>query len=262
MLVCTRTLDQEVELQDEEGEIIAVVKIVGVSGKKVRLGIEAASEIKIYRDEVADQIREQQGEQIVKIDPNIRCFKLKPRAVELFMAYSDAAREARNARIKFAEEFLVAQGVPEDVAKAGLYPRSFNAAFPKEVCKHAPKLFNRPDKNGYCQLKGTLKITKQFERDLKQIKIPKVHDYLPTLNVGQMWFMGTHMLSVVVGAYGPHIILKGGPRNIPADTLSGRDQEPYEPDLDLLEEMTLAEWAALVAEVEQAEYEKSTKQGE
>jgi carbon storage regulator len=53
MLVLTRSRDEAIAIGPD-----IVVTVVGIRGNKVRLGIEAPSDIRVYRGEVAEAIRE------------------------------------------------------------------------------------------------------------------------------------------------------------------------------------------------------------
>jgi carbon storage regulator CsrA len=52
MLALTRRLDEDLELRNPVGEVLAVIKILEVRGGRVRLGIEAPPEIAIVRKEL------------------------------------------------------------------------------------------------------------------------------------------------------------------------------------------------------------------
>lgn len=182
----------------------------------------------------------------MNIETNRRYFKLKPHAAEIFNKYARDLNKAAQQRLQIAKAFLIEQGVPEDQADAKMYQGGNAVVFPSELRKYIPKVLKSPDRNGFCHVKANLKVSKQLERDLEQVTMPHVRDYLPTLNIGHMTFMGGYMLQVVIGHYGGHVVLNGVPKEYP----DGWSNTPYEPDLDLLEELTLAQWAELVEEVE------------
>ena len=58
VLVLTRRLNETVDING--GQIL--VKVLGICGDRIRLGFEAAENIPIHRNEVAERIREQERE--------------------------------------------------------------------------------------------------------------------------------------------------------------------------------------------------------
>jgi len=54
MLVLTRKLGETIIIGDD-----IVIKVVDIHGKQIRLGIEAPSEITIFRGEIYDRIQEE-----------------------------------------------------------------------------------------------------------------------------------------------------------------------------------------------------------
>ena len=54
MLVLSRKLDESIRIGDEIS-----VKVLGVSGQQVRLGIDAPREMSVHRDEVYRRIQEE-----------------------------------------------------------------------------------------------------------------------------------------------------------------------------------------------------------
>ena len=85
--------------------------------------------------------------------------------------------------------------------------------------------------------------SKLLQGNLDAIEIPNIRKWFPTLSLHRLWIMGHYSLHPSLGVYGDEVVLLG----IPRDPDPG---DEYEPDLELLEEMTLAEWAALVEKVE------------
>lgn len=58
MLILTRRIDESVRIGDE-----IAVKIIGIEGQRVRIGIEAPREIPVNREEIAERIeRERRGD--------------------------------------------------------------------------------------------------------------------------------------------------------------------------------------------------------
>jgi len=55
MLLLTRRLNEAVMIGDE-----VVVKVLGIKGGQVRLGIEAPKDVAVHREEVYDRIRNEQ----------------------------------------------------------------------------------------------------------------------------------------------------------------------------------------------------------
>jgi carbon storage regulator len=58
MLVVTRLLDQKIII-GENSEI--VLTVVDIQGNKVRLGIEADKSVPIFREEVYEKMKEEEG---------------------------------------------------------------------------------------------------------------------------------------------------------------------------------------------------------
>ena len=54
MLVLTRKLGETIVIGDD-----IVIKVVDIHGKQIRLGIEAPTEIKIFRGEIYERIQEE-----------------------------------------------------------------------------------------------------------------------------------------------------------------------------------------------------------
>jgi len=54
MLVLTRKLGETIVIGDD-----IVIKVVDIHGKQIRLGIEAPTEISIFRGEIYDRIQEE-----------------------------------------------------------------------------------------------------------------------------------------------------------------------------------------------------------
>ena len=52
MLVLTRKRGQFVELLDTEGKIICRVCVIRVNGEQIKLGFDAAKEVRIKREEI------------------------------------------------------------------------------------------------------------------------------------------------------------------------------------------------------------------
>jgi len=59
MLVLTRKLGETIVIGDD-----IVIKVVDIHGKQIRLGIEAPSEITIFRGEIYDRIQEEKKKSI------------------------------------------------------------------------------------------------------------------------------------------------------------------------------------------------------
>ncbi len=59
MLVLTRKLGETIVIGDD-----IVIKVVDVHGKQIRLGIEAPTEISIFRGEIYDRIQEEKKKTI------------------------------------------------------------------------------------------------------------------------------------------------------------------------------------------------------
>jgi len=57
MLVLTRGIDESVRIGDE-----IAVKVIGIKGNQVRIGITAPKEIPVHREEIADRIERQGNE--------------------------------------------------------------------------------------------------------------------------------------------------------------------------------------------------------
>lgn len=57
MLVLSRKKSEEIEVQDQSGNVIATITAVDIRGDKVRIGIQAPREYLIHRKETAEQIR-------------------------------------------------------------------------------------------------------------------------------------------------------------------------------------------------------------
>lgn len=60
MLTLTRKPGQDIEIQNEHGDIIMVIVIKEIRRNQVRVGIEAPRDLTILRGEIADEIRKQQ----------------------------------------------------------------------------------------------------------------------------------------------------------------------------------------------------------
>ena len=58
MLVLSRKVNEQIDI----GDGTVVVTVVDIRGDKVRLGIQAASDIPVHRMEVADRVREERKE--------------------------------------------------------------------------------------------------------------------------------------------------------------------------------------------------------
>ncbi len=59
MLVLTRKLGETIVIGDD-----IVIKVVDIHGKQIRLGIEAPTEITIFRGEIYDRIQEEKNKSI------------------------------------------------------------------------------------------------------------------------------------------------------------------------------------------------------
>lgn len=172
------------------------------------------------------------------------------RATDDFMktaleAFEIARQEAIKAKLEAAYATLEKYGVPRDAVELGVFEHNGKVAFPEKVREYIPKLFTCRDGSGYVRLKQNTKDGKRILAQLETHKLPSLSEWFPTLGLNRCWFRGFYMLSPSLGRYGDEIVLIG----IPKDTEPG---EEYEPDFDLVEEMTLAEWAALVEKVEGA----------
>lgn len=182
----------------------------------------------------------------MRIDANRRYFRLKPEALARFAEYEAAHKEAVRAKIQAAEELLVKLGVPAGTVQVGLHARSYDVAFPAEVSSYAPGLFTNPDSDGYVRPKQNRVEGKRLHAKLDQYKVPGAGSFFPTLGVGRGWLVGWSWVESWLGRYGDEVVLIGIPKH-------PEPGEEYEPDLELIEELTLSDWAALVERTEQRE---------
>jgi len=60
MLVLTRKLGETIVIGDD-----IVIKVVDIHGKQIRLGIEAPTEISIFRGEIYDRIQEENKKALI-----------------------------------------------------------------------------------------------------------------------------------------------------------------------------------------------------
>jgi len=65
MLVLTRKLGETIVIGDD-----IVIKVVDIHGKQIRLGIEAPTEISIFRGEIYDRIQEENKKNLISEDKN------------------------------------------------------------------------------------------------------------------------------------------------------------------------------------------------
>ncbi len=56
MLVLLRKEEEKIVLCDEDGTVIATVSVQRILGSKVRIGIDAIRDVKVYRQEVYARI--------------------------------------------------------------------------------------------------------------------------------------------------------------------------------------------------------------
>ena len=180
----------------------------------------------------------------MNINPKRRYFRLKPAAAERFKEYLAARNEAIEAKIAAAEDLLEKHGIPKGTVKLEVFERTHKIAFPEEIARHCPSLFTR-ERNGFVRLKQNRRDGKHILAQIEKHKVPTKSSWFPTLGLAGGWLVGMSWVEPRLGRYGDEIVLIG----IPKDTEPG---EEYEPDFDLVEEMSLAEWAALVERVEGA----------
>ncbi len=57
MLILTRKLGEAITIGDD-----TVVRVIGISGRQVRLGIDADQKVAVHREEVHDQIQKQKAQ--------------------------------------------------------------------------------------------------------------------------------------------------------------------------------------------------------
>jgi len=183
----------------------------------------------------------------MRIDSERRYFKLNEKGRAIFEEYSEARAKAIREKLEAARALLEAEGLPEDADKLGLFPdRRYQIAIPESLHEHLPELLTKPNGYGYCRLKQNRKKGIEIQAAIEQYKVPSTSSYFPTLGLGRGWVVGSHWVSPTLGVYGDEIVLVGVPKRIPWG-------ETYEPDFELLEEMTLVEWAALVERTEAQE---------
>ena len=65
MLVLTRKLGETIVIGDD-----IVIKVVDIHGKQIRLGIDAPTEISIFRGEIDDRIQEENKRSVETTDKN------------------------------------------------------------------------------------------------------------------------------------------------------------------------------------------------
>lgn len=84
MLVLTRQTGQQIVLSDQQGNEIATVMIVRVSGGQVKLGISAGQEIKVDRKETREQ--KTGADRIATADTNDRvCVQQAPQRFSMLV---------------------------------------------------------------------------------------------------------------------------------------------------------------------------------
>lgn len=181
----------------------------------------------------------------MNINPERRYFKLKPHAVERFEQWIKARDEAASAKVKAAEELLEEHGLPKGAVKLDVFAKTYAIAFPEEIGKHMPGLFTRP-RNGFVRLKQNRRDGKRILAQIEKHKVPSMSSYFPTLGLHRAWLVGWSWVEPRIGYCGDVLVLT----NIPKFPEKG---EEYKPDLELLEELSLPEWAALVEKAQEKE---------
>jgi len=184
----------------------------------------------------------------MKIDSKKRYFVFRDEAAQRFLEHREKQAAALVARMQAGKDFIVEQGCPEEDAEAHMYERSFTEVyFAKSARRHLPKILTKPDRNDLCRIKANLKLARELQDRVVEIPVESDDQAFPTLHIHACFFMGSHMQYLTVGKYGDHVVLIGLPKS------STYEEIKYEVDEEILRELTLSEWAALVEKNEGGE---------
>lgn len=178
------------------------------------------------------------------IDPKRRYFRLTPKAVAVFEEYEEEWNQARLEHRATAREILLALGVPEEETDIPEWEDSGRVVFPASLRKYIPKLLKKPSARGYCEFKRNSKKGREINARLRFPKVESLAKRLPTLGCNWFWIIPGYWVWANCGRYGDGVYL------INVMRIPDADGRIYEPDPELVEELTLSEWAAIVERVE------------
>lgn len=68
MLILTRRIGESIRIGDD-----VTVRILGVSGNQIRIGVDAPKSVEVHRDEIYDKIQEEKGRP--PLDIGMKSFK-------------------------------------------------------------------------------------------------------------------------------------------------------------------------------------------